>query len=91
MCTSITGTILTLPPLIVCITEGEVVLQSNEIKDSQEYAPTIAYIQHCLDWFDYDDDVCEMYCDEDNNYDFYDITGHYIDGDGDLVLEVRCR
>lgn len=69
----------------------EVVLQSNEIEDSQEFSPTIAYIQHCLDWFDYDDDVCVMYCDEDNDFSFYDITGYHIDGDGDLVLELQSR
>lgn len=69
----------------------EVVLQSNEIEDSQEFSPTIAYILHCLDWFDYDDDVCVMYCDEDNDYTFYDIEGYHIDGDGDLVLEISGR
>lgn len=71
--------------------EDEVVLQSNEIEDTQEYSPTIAYIQHCLNWFDSDDDVCVMICDEDNDYVFYDITDHYIDGDGDLFLYLRVK
>lgn len=81
------------PATIDCVyyREDEVVLQSNEIEDSQEYSPTIAYIRHCLDWFDDDDDVCVMYCDEDNDYDFYDIAGYHIDGDDDMILEVSRR
>ena len=78
---------------VVYLRNGEAVLQSNEIEhgENHQYSPTLGYIRHCLAWFDDDTSACFMYCDNDNDYSFYDITGSYTDGDGDLVLEISSR
>ncbi len=68
---------------------GEVILQSNEIDSECEL--DVSFISHCLNYFDYDDEICFMICDEDNDFWFYDITSHYIDGEGDIRLNLSSR
>ena len=75
----------------VYLRNGEAVLQSNEIEDTQEYSFTVGYVQYCLAWFEEDAPACFMYCDEDNDFVFYDIVDYHVDDDGDLVLDVSLR
>ena len=73
---------------------GEAVLQSNELDPSgvlHRHSITLSYIDHCLKWFDDEDHVCFMHCDEDNDCAFYDIVDYRRDEDDNLELVISMR
>ena len=73
--------------------DGKVMLQSNQIElesvdgDPHAYSLTLAYIMHCLKFFNPDTDVLFMHCDDDNDSQIFNVTGYHIEK-GKLFLDI---